>query len=31
LINQYSHEISYLFVVIGLVLLGALIYKMRKK
>ena len=31
MINQYSHEISYVFVVIGFVLLGALVYKMRKK
>ena len=31
IINQYSHEISYVFVVIGFVLLGALVYKMRKK
>jgi membrane protein DedA with SNARE-associated domain len=31
LINKYSHEISYVFVAIGLVLLGALVYKMKKK
>jgi membrane protein DedA with SNARE-associated domain len=31
MINQYSHEISYVFVVIGFLLLGALVYKMRKK
>lgn len=31
MINQYSHEISYVFVAIGIVLLAALVYKMRKK
>lgn len=31
MINQYSHEISYVFVAIGLVLLVALIYKLKKK
>ena len=31
LINQYSHEISYLFLAIGVVLVGGLVYKMRKK